>query len=409
MLWMFVRLVAWVRHTASHPPFHLHLILSLLNLFLLTYGDLLPSHPHKAINTISPLWKHFHDTFGFIFSKQNQKRFMHFSNLRPLLNYNWAIILSQFNLTGGEFRAFTKYFQTHGITHRLICPHTHHQNGTVERKHRHLTEVGLTLLAQASMTLRFWDDAVATATHIINRIPPSSLLSTSPFEVLFRKQPDYTAFKVFGCACYPFLCPYNKHKFEFRSSECTFLGYSPHHKGYKCLDPHGCVYISKDVVFHERRFPFQEHIPPSPSSPSYNIPSPLTVLQNPATFPTLSPSLSPSIPPFTPVSAPSLASVPTSVPPGSPLHSPSSHQTTPVSDQHTNVSPHHPTPSSLSSTPSTSYTFPSLYHPSSESSPVSLPSTPHCMLTRFKANSLTHQALLTYSEPATVSEALASP
>ena len=56
---------------------------------------------------------------------------------------------------GGEFRAFTKFFEEHGITHRIICPHTHHQNGTVERKHRHLTEVGLTLLAQASMLLKF--------------------------------------------------------------------------------------------------------------------------------------------------------------------------------------------------------------------------------------------------------------
>ena len=129
-------------------------------------------------------------------------------------------------------------------------PLTHHQNSTVEQKHRHLIEVGLTLLAQASMPLKFWDDAVATATHIINRIPLSSLQSTSPFECLFRKKPDYSAFRVFGCACYPFLCPYNKHKFQFYSSECIFLGYSPHHKGYRCLDSSGHVYISKDVIFH---------------------------------------------------------------------------------------------------------------------------------------------------------------
>ena len=112
-----------------------------------------------------------------------------------------------------EFHVFTKFCQDNDIAHRIICPHTHHQNGIVEQKHRHLTEVRLTLLAQACMPLKFWDDAMATATHIINQIPPSSLQSTSPFECLFHKKPDYSAFKVFSCACYPFLCPYNKHKF----------------------------------------------------------------------------------------------------------------------------------------------------------------------------------------------------
>lgn len=29
---------------------------------------------------------------------------------------------------GGEFRPFTKFITHLGIIHRLICPHTHHQN-----------------------------------------------------------------------------------------------------------------------------------------------------------------------------------------------------------------------------------------------------------------------------------------
>lgn len=38
---------------------------------------------------------------------------------------------------GGEYRPFSKYLADQGIVHRRICPHTHHQNGMVERKHRH--------------------------------------------------------------------------------------------------------------------------------------------------------------------------------------------------------------------------------------------------------------------------------
>jgi hypothetical protein len=38
---------------------------------------------------------------------------------------------------------------------------------------------------------------------------------------------------------------------------CTFIGYSIHHKGYKCLDVSTSqVYISRDVVFDESVFPF---------------------------------------------------------------------------------------------------------------------------------------------------------
>jgi hypothetical protein len=53
--------------------------------------------------------------------------------------------------------------------------------------------------------------------------------------------------------------PYNTHKLKFRSKRCVFLGYSNVHKGFKCLDvAEGRVYISRDVVFDENIFPFQE-------------------------------------------------------------------------------------------------------------------------------------------------------
>jgi histone deacetylase 1/2 len=53
----------------------------------------------------------------------------------------------------GEYRKLNKFFQTIGIHHRLICPHTHEQNGIIERRHQHIVETGLTLLGQCSALL----------------------------------------------------------------------------------------------------------------------------------------------------------------------------------------------------------------------------------------------------------------
>jgi histone deacetylase 1/2 len=46
-------------------------------------------------------------------------------------------------------------FNQIGIMHHVSCPHAHQQNGSAERKHRYIVEVGLALLATTSMPLKF--------------------------------------------------------------------------------------------------------------------------------------------------------------------------------------------------------------------------------------------------------------
>jgi hypothetical protein len=51
---------------------------------------------------------------------------------------------------GGEYEKINGFFQKVVITHHVSCPHAHQQNGSAERKHYHIVEVGLALLANAS-------------------------------------------------------------------------------------------------------------------------------------------------------------------------------------------------------------------------------------------------------------------
>jgi histone deacetylase 1/2 len=86
---------------------------------------------------------------------------------------------------GGEYRNLNTFFHKLGIAHRVACPHTHQQNGAAERKHRHIVETGLTLLAHASVPFRFWSDAFFTACFLINRLPTRVLNMKTPIEQLF--------------------------------------------------------------------------------------------------------------------------------------------------------------------------------------------------------------------------------
>lgn len=58
---------------------------------------------------------------------------------------------------GGEYHKLNQFFQTIGIHHWLIYPHTHEQNGTVERHYRHIVGTGHTILGQCSAPLQFWN------------------------------------------------------------------------------------------------------------------------------------------------------------------------------------------------------------------------------------------------------------
>ncbi|KAG8495625.1 hypothetical protein CXB51_013396 [Gossypium anomalum] len=158
---------------------------------------------------------------------------------------------------GGEFRALSTELARLGVQHRVTCPYTSEQNGVVERRHRHIVKMGLTLLAKASMPLEYWSDAFSHAVHLINRLPTPVLQNFSPYEKLYKVQPDYAQLRVFGSACFPHLRPFQPHKLQFRSSKCVFLGFGSHQKGYRCLAADGRVYVSRHVLFDELEFPFR--------------------------------------------------------------------------------------------------------------------------------------------------------
>jgi histone deacetylase 1/2 len=113
----------------------------------------------------------------------------------------------------------------------------------------------------------FWEDAFLTAVFIINRLPTPILNHKSPYEMVHQQKPDYNFLRTFGCACWPYLRPYNRHKLDFVSKNCIFIGYSIGHQGYKCLDiSTNRIFVSRHVVFDENLYPYTAPKPLNPSS-----------------------------------------------------------------------------------------------------------------------------------------------
>lgn len=173
---------------------------------------------------------------------------------------------------GTEFMCLARFFRENGILHQTSCVATPQQNERVERKHRHILNVSRALLFQASLHIKFWGEAILSAVYLINRTPSAILKHKSPFEVLHESQPSYDQLKVFGCLCFVHHRARDKDKFSYRSRRCIFVGYPYNQKGWKVYDLDKKEFlISRDVIFHEDKFPFATEVITS-SKPSKILP-----------------------------------------------------------------------------------------------------------------------------------------
>lgn len=79
------------------------------------------------------------------------------------------------------------------------------------------------------------------------------------YSILFKRQIDYSSYRVFISLYYPYLQNYMKNKFDNRSLPCVFMEYSFNPKRYQCLHKSmRRIFISRHVVFNENIFPFAQ-------------------------------------------------------------------------------------------------------------------------------------------------------
>ncbi|GKB40935.1 retrovirus-related pol polyprotein from transposon TNT 1-94 [Tanacetum coccineum] len=198
------------------------------------------------------------------FLKHKNEAFDHFEILSKKIQVQKGCpIISIRTDHGREFDnevQFGAFCDANGITHNFSAPRTPQSNGVVERKNRTLQEMARTMLNEQSIPQKFWCNAVDTSTYILNRILIRPFLGKTPYELFKGKKPSLEHFKVFGSKCFILNTKDYLTKFDPKSTEGVFLGYSPNSKAYIVLNKETMkVEESLNVKFDET--------PPPKSSP----------------------------------------------------------------------------------------------------------------------------------------------
>ncbi|GJY46899.1 retrovirus-related pol polyprotein from transposon TNT 1-94 [Tanacetum coccineum] len=174
---------------------------------------------------------------------------------KRIQNQLGCIIVSIRTDHGREFDnevQFGEFCNANGITHNFSAPRTPQSNGVVERKNRTLQEMRRTMLNEQSLPQKFWCNTVDTSTYILNSILIRAILGKTPYEILRGRKPILDYFRVFGSKCFVLNTKDYLTKFDPKSYEGVFLGYSQNSKAYIILNKHTRkIEESLNVTFNE--------------------------------------------------------------------------------------------------------------------------------------------------------------
>ena len=110
-----------------------------------------------------------------------------------------------------------------------------------------------TMLIENGLAKNYWAKAVNTANYVLNRCLIRPILKKTPYELFKGRKPNIAYLRPFGCKC--FIHNNGKDnlgKFDARSDEGIFLGYSLNSKAYRVLNKRtSMVEESIHVVFDE--------------------------------------------------------------------------------------------------------------------------------------------------------------
>nr|GFC87350.1 ribonuclease H-like domain-containing protein [Tanacetum cinerariifolium] len=113
---------------------------------------------------------------------------------------------------------------------------TPQQNGVAERKNRTLIKAARTMLVDSKLPTTFWPEAVNTACYVQNRVLVIKLHNKTPYELFLGRKPTLSFMRPFGCPVIILNTLDHLGKFDGKSDDGFFVGYSINSKAFRVFN-----------------------------------------------------------------------------------------------------------------------------------------------------------------------------
>ena len=124
------------------------------------------------------------------------------------------------------------------------------QNGMAERWNRTLKDMVRSMISNTNLPLSLWNEALKTATYILNRVPTKAVFKT-PFELWKGWKSSLRHVHVWGCPAEVRVYNPQEKGLDPRTVSGYFIGYAEKSKGYSFYCPSRAMRIVKS---HNAKF-----------------------------------------------------------------------------------------------------------------------------------------------------------
>ncbi|GJU43900.1 putative ribonuclease H-like domain-containing protein [Tanacetum coccineum] len=137
------------------------------------------------------------------------------------------------NRTEFKNRIMNEFCEMKGIRREFSVARTPQQNGVAERKNRTLIEAARTMLEDSKLPTTFWAKAVNTACYVQNRVLVTKPHNKTPYELFLVRKPALSFMRLFGCLVIILNTLDHLGKFDGKSDDGFFVGYSINSKEFR--------------------------------------------------------------------------------------------------------------------------------------------------------------------------------
>ncbi|GKA04003.1 putative ribonuclease H-like domain-containing protein [Tanacetum coccineum] len=136
---------------------------------------------------------------------------------------------------GTEFKnkVMDDFCREKGIKREYSVARTPQQNGVAERRNKTLIEAARTMLADSKLPTTFWAEVVSTACYVQNKVLVVKPHNKTPYELFRGFKPALSFMRPFGCHVTILNTLDSLGKFDGKSDEGFFVGYSLSSKAFR--------------------------------------------------------------------------------------------------------------------------------------------------------------------------------